>query len=282
MTQNAKTTLSLNLRETRFWASSQQLFVPMGQIRRQTAALFVLWLVTMISLPIVKFLGGEAAVAPTMILCVLVQSGLVLMILYQAWGAAQTVKVVGGIVLITWLAEALGTATGFPFGVYEYTDLFQPQLAHVPLLIPLAWLMMLPAAWAIASRIAGAWSGLAFVGFSALAMTAWDLALDPQMVDWGFWIWAEPSGYFGIPWSNFIGWALTSALITIVVRPSELPTEVLMLIYVLTWILQSMGLLLFWNLPGPAIIGFIAMGSLVWLAWSPQHRRVVCRHSSGF
>jgi hypothetical protein len=70
MTQNAKTTLSLNLRETRFWASSQQLFVPMGQIRRQTAALFVLWLVTMISLPIVKFLGGEAAVAPTMILCV--------------------------------------------------------------------------------------------------------------------------------------------------------------------------------------------------------------------
>ena len=131
----------------------------------------------------------------------------------------------------------------------------------------------LPAAWAIAARIAGAWSGLAFVGFSALAMAAWDLALDPKMVAWGFWVWAEPGGYFGIPWSNFIGWLLTTALITLVVRPGELPTEVLTLIYALTWLLQSMGLLLFWNLPGPAMIAFIAMGSLVWLAWSQQRRR---------
>jgi putative membrane protein len=104
---------------------------------------------------------------------------------------------------------------------------------------------MLPAAWAIAARIAGAWSGPAFVGFSALAMTAWDLALDPQMVAWGFWIWAEPGGYFGIPWSNFIGWVLTTALITVVVRPTELPTEILVLIYTLTWLLQSMVPLLY-------------------------------------
>ena len=273
MTQKAKTTLSLWFAEYRYRASSNQLFMPMGQVSRRTVVLFVLWLLTMIALPIVNFLEGEAALVLAVILCVSTQTSLVLVILYQAWGAARTVRVVGGIVLLAWLAEAIGTATGFPFGAYDYTDLFQPQLAHVPLLIPLAWLMMLPPAWAIASRIAGAWSGPAFVGFSALAMTAWDLALDPQMVAWGFWVWTEPGGYFGIPWLNFIGWALTTALITVIVGPRALPQGLLMSIYVLTWLLQSMGLLFFWNLPGPAIIGFVAMGSLVWVAWSHQRRR---------
>ena len=47
--------------------------------------------------------------------------------------------------MIGWTAEAIGSKTGFPFGAYHYTDRLQPQLLGVPLLIPLAWLMMLPA-----------------------------------------------------------------------------------------------------------------------------------------
>jgi putative membrane protein len=141
----------------------------------------------------------------------------------------------------------------------------------VPLLIPLAWLMMFPAAWAVAYRIVGRWGGVPFVIVSALAMTAWDLFLDPQMVAWGLWTWAEPGGYFGIPWQNYLGWLLATALITAAVRPGDLPTGPFLLIYIVTWLLETIGLLFFWGLPGPALVGFVGMGSLIWLA--RQQRR---------
>jgi putative membrane protein len=91
------------------------------------------------------------------------------------------------------------------------------------------------------------------------------------MVAWGLWTWAKPGGYFGIPWQNYLGWLLAAALITVAVRPHELPTGPFMLIYVVTWLLEAIGLLFFWGLPGPALVGFVGMGSLIWLA--RQQRR---------
>jgi putative membrane protein len=229
--------------------------------------LLAAWTVCMIALPIAKFWGGQAGLVIGLTLSVLAQASLVVTILYQAWGLVRTllaVIIIGG---LSWAVEALGSSTGIPFGVYHYTGLLQPQLAGVPLLIPLAWLMMLPAAWAVASRLAGSHSSWAFVGWSASAMTAWDLFLDPQMVAWGIWAWAEPGGYFGIPWANFLGWLLASALITLVVRPGPLPLAPLLFIYVVTWLLETGGLLFFWGLPGPALAGFAGMGTLIWLVY---------------
>jgi putative membrane protein len=85
------------------------------------------------------------------------------------------------------------------------------------------------------------------------------------MVAWGYWQWATPGGYFGIPWLNFGGWFLSSALITLVARPSALPIKPLLLIYIITWLLQSIGQALFWAMPGPALVGFLVMGSFVLL-----------------
>ena len=250
------------------WFASQKL-----RSERHILLLFSAWVLAMIALPLTQYVWGESIIPASVALTVVAQVGLVLVIIYQAWGATKTIKSVAGIVLLTWAAEAVGTTTGYPFGVYTYTEKLQPQLAHVPLLIPLAWLMMLPPAWSVASRITGGWSGPAFVFFSALAFTFWDLFLDPQMVAWELWLWSEPGGYFGIPWQNFIGWAVTAAVITVIVRPQKLPTGPLLSIYVLTWLLESLGLLFFWNLPGPALVGFMAMGSLIWLALMPQQKR---------
>jgi putative membrane protein len=196
------------------------------------------------------------------------QAGVVVILLYHNWGPIRTLWSVAGIVGLTWAIEAIGSATGVPFGAYHYTDKLQPQVAHVPLLIPLAWLMMLPPAWAVAYQVAGTNRSWTFVAFSALALTAWDLFLDPQMVAWGLWVWENPGGYFGIPWSNYLGWLLASALITVLVQPQNLPVIPLLLIYTITWVLETIGLFFFWGLPGPALVGFVAMGSLVWLAWS--------------
>jgi putative membrane protein len=194
----------------------------------------------------------------------------VLAILYNAWGLARTLKTFALVTILAYLAELLGSTTGFLFGKYHYSDILQPQIAGVPLLIPLAWLMMLPPAWAIAqislprphSRFP-----LYQILLSALAFTAWDLFLDPQMAGWGFWVWEVPGQYFGIPLSNYLGWLVVSALITWVVNPKDLPVGPLALVYVLTWILQTIGQGIFWSQPGPAVVGFIGSGIFVLLAF---------------
>ena len=137
----------------------------------------------------------------------------------------------------------------------------------MPLLVPLAWLMMLPPAWAVAQRITGRVSGVAFVAVSALAFTAWDFYLDPQMVHWGLWVWDVSGPYFGIPLANFAGWLLISALITALARPPALPQTPLIVIYALVWLIEAIGQVFFWGLRGPALFGFIGMGVFVALAW---------------
>ena len=86
------------------------------------------------------------------------------------------------------------------------------------------------------------------------------------MVGWGYWVWAEPGGYFGIPWSNFFGWFVAAALITLIVRPQPLPAGPLLAVYTVTWLLQTGGQTIFWQMPGPALCGFVGMGVFVVLS----------------
>ena len=233
------------------------------------------WVAVMIALPIVGWFGGGAATLTGVLVGVLCQFAIVISVLAGAWGWRRTLQVLVTVVALAWAVEFLGSHTGFPFGVYAYTDKLQPQMGGVPLLIPLAWMMMLPPAWAVAQRMAGprtTWQQhLRFIVLSALAFTAWDLFLDPQMVAWDLWRWANPGGpfplsYFGIPWTNYAGWLVGSALITAIVRPRPLPATPLLLIYTITWALESIGLAFFWGLSGPALVGFVGMGGMLVLA----------------
>lgn len=221
----------------------------------------------MIALPIVRAVANTAVFNWGVTLSVVLQTGAVLAVLHGAWGWRRTLQVAAVVAVLSWAVEFLGSTTGFPFGAYDYTDALQPQLGHVPLLIPLAWFMMLPVAWAIAEHVVGTERRWLFVGVSALALTAWDLFLDPQMVAWGYWVWQNPQGYFGIPWINYFGWFATAALITAVVRPRHLPLLPLLLIYTVTWALESIGLIAFWGLVGPGVVGMLGMGVFVCLGW---------------
>ncbi len=231
--------------------------------------LIVAWLIVMVSLPIVRWTAGDALFNVGVSLSVLVQASAVFVIVCDAWGVKRTAISAVIVALFAWLLEFIGSSTGFPFGDYTYTAALQPQIGHVPLLIPLAWFMMLPVAWAVAELIVGRGNRLRFVLVSALAFTAWDLFLDPQMVGWGYWIWHEPSGYFGIPWSNYLGWLLGAMLMTVVVAPRNLGRVhlPLLLIYTLTWFLESFGLIFFWGQIGPGVVGLLAMGAFLMLAW---------------
>lgn len=242
-------------------------------------AALAVWLLIWIATPVAGRVAGDGILPTIVTLGVVTQAMTTLVVLASRWSqkriACAAVIVLAG----AWAVEALGVATGFPFGHYDYTDALWPQVAGVPLLIPLAWLMMLPPAWAVVAALLGehradGWlHRIAFAALSGLAFTAWDLYLDPQMVGWGLWTWDAPGGYFGIPWVNFAGWWVASSLFTLLVRPQSLPVRPLLVIYTLVWGFQLVGLGIFWGQPGPALAGFVGMGIFVLSAWRQEAQR---------
>jgi putative membrane protein len=242
--------------------------------RKRIPTYFIIsWVLAMVGLPIMKWVWGPKVIPLGLTLGVLLQATAVFLILRDRWRWQKTAGTAVLIAVLTLFVEWLGSTTGFPFGGYDYTTLMQPQIAHVPVLIPFAWFMMLPCAWAVASQIQAQlptrWSNNRWLYplLAGLALTAWDLFLDPQMVAWGLWVWDNPSGYFGIPWSNYLGWLGTAVLLTALIRPQKLPVKPLLIIYTITWFLETFGLLFFWGLAGPALVGGVVMGLFVWLGW---------------
>jgi uncharacterized membrane protein len=133
--------------------------------------------------------------------------------------------------LISMAFEAAGVATGAVYGPYHYTDRLGPKLFDVPLAVPMSWFMVIYPSYALANTLvdghvvskphAGLGRMIGLAALSALAMTAWDLALDPQMVIAGHWVWHVEGAYFGIPVQNFAGWLATTLTVYLAYRALE-------------------------------------------------------------
>jgi uncharacterized membrane protein len=54
---------------------------------------------------------------------------------------------------IGFLAELLGTNTGFPFGKYYYTDFLDPKVFGVPEVVPLIWFVISYLTFSIARNV---------------------------------------------------------------------------------------------------------------------------------
>ncbi|QFZ21550.1 carotenoid biosynthesis protein [Saccharothrix syringae] len=113
------------------------------------------------------------------------------------------------------VAEAVGVRTGFPFGGYAYTGTLGAEVLSVPVLVPMAWVMMAWPALLVGRALGTGWAVVPLAGW---ALASWDVFLDPQMVDAGHWAWTHPTpglpGVDGIPLTNFAGWLLVATLIT--------------------------------------------------------------------
>lgn len=122
--------------------------------------------------------------------------------------------------LISWCFEQVGVATGLVYGAYHYSDKLGPKLGAVPAIIPLAWFMMIYCAWIVAyvllegTNSARSWGGMAARALvAAMAITAWDVVMDPGMARAGNWTWENGGSYFGVPIQNYVGWVLTTLTI---------------------------------------------------------------------
>jgi len=160
--------------------------------------------------------------------------------------------------------EYVGITTGLPFSAYEYSDALQPQVADVPVVVPLAWTMMAYPAWNIAERLSP--SRLLAIPLGAYALTAWDLFLDPQMVSEGYWVWLSDlptlPGIPEIPLANFAGW-LASAMVLMTALSwlprRETPQGVPAVLYGWTWIGGVIANAFFFGRPLVALWGGLAM-----------------------
>jgi putative membrane protein len=220
----------------------------------------VVWFVAMAAVPIIAGSRQERARERAISLGVVAQVSVIIVILFAHWPVMSAVRAILFVPVLGWIAEVIGSSTGIPFGRYHYTAALQPQIRHVPLAIPAAWLMMMPPAWAIADlAVPGApwWLSAVIAG---AAFTAWDIYLDPHLVQWKFWEWDKPGRfYLGIPLTNFFGWFLWASIITAAVQPETLVGTPIWLVYVLTWLFQFGGHLVFWKMPVSAVVGFVAM-----------------------
>ncbi|TBL32840.1 carotenoid biosynthesis protein [Verrucosispora sp. SN26_14.1] len=174
--------------------------------------------------------------------------------------------------------EALGVATGFPFGSYDYSGQLGPKLAGVPLIIPLAWTWMAWPAWLVATRLttritvaAGRWRWPTRIALATLGLATWDLFLDPQMVAEGHWVWRDPTpalpGLPGIPISNYLGWLLFAVLMMSALRPLAGPAvdttdatdTPLYALYLWTYGSSVLAHAVFLDLPASALWGAAGM-----------------------
>jgi putative membrane protein len=127
---------------------------------------------------------------------------------------------------MTFLLEAIGTATGLIFGPYTYGQTLGFKLFGVPLLIAFNWLIVILAgvqvAWKVQQRVRwlghSPWVPAIFTGLFAMAF---DYILEPTAIRLDYWTWQSQS----VPLQNYLAWFLIAAVAAFSFRILKLRTE---------------------------------------------------------
>ncbi len=185
----------------------------------------------------------------------------------RRWGGRRAGTAAAATAIGTTAVERVGTATGFPFGRYDYTCALKPQVAHVPAIVPLAWFALgLPARETAHAALGTRSTPASRIVLGSAALTAWDLFLDPQMVGEGYWRWAKRGVYRGIPLTNYLGWFITGlgvmALLEAALPPADDPRDAdgaLVGEYAYMGVMETIGFARYFRDPVVAIVGGLGM-----------------------
>jgi len=196
-----------------------------------------------------------------------------LVLAIHAWGGRRAALAFGFVAVGTLLVERVGHTTGFPFGEYDYTGALQPAIGGVPVIVPLAWFAMGVPALEVGRAVTRHAAGAVLVG--AVALTGWDLFLDPQMVEEGYWAWDVDGAYEGIPLSNYAGWLGVGVVVLAVlgrIRPAVPAAVPLLALYTWWAVMSTIGFLVFFGRPLVGVVGGVGMGACAALAWARRER----------
>ncbi len=124
--------------------------------------------------------------------------------------------------VITFIIENIGAATGFPFGHYHFeVGAGLPHVGRIPIIVGPLWFGAGYFSWVVATtlldnadrRLDRAFNVFALPVVAAFVMTQWDLVMEPSAATIArAWVWHGGGGDFGVPLSNYGGWLLTSWL----------------------------------------------------------------------
>lgn len=107
------------------------------------------------------------------------------------------------------LIETAAIITGFPYGHFGYSDALGYRiLGYAPWTVAFAWAPLMLGAFAVAAAVAK--DRLSRIALSVFLLTAFDLVLDPGAVFLKFWQYENGGWYYGVPWTNFAGWLVSS------------------------------------------------------------------------
>lgn len=194
---------------------------------------------------------------------------------YHRWRGLFIVGVL--VPVIGWGAERIGSTTGIPFGEYVYTDALGPLVLGVPLVIPLAWAMMAYPSYVAASTLVTNTRWLVPV-VTAWSLMAWDVFLEPMMVELNAWRWTTTSpalpGSPDIPVVNYAGWfgvglVIGAVLLAVPARRASAAQPATLYL----WVFASSVLAsaVFFDRPGPTLVGGVAMALVAlpfgWRLW---------------
>jgi len=124
----------------------------------------------------------------------------------REWRGAPLLVLSG--MLAGFFSELAGLSLGLPFGRYTYLKFEEARLLGVPVPVVFAWGIYLYVSYL--ASIALAAGRRARLLLAPALMVLLDLAVDPVMVEAGFWRWYGGGPWFGIPTENFAGWYLVS------------------------------------------------------------------------
>ena len=194
------------------------------------------------------------------------------------WGIKRALFAVVAVVGFTWLLEMVGSSTGIPFGSYDYSTLLRPQVGGVPVVVPFAWLALAVPAREVA-RVLGCRLVWQRVMVGSLALTAWDVFLDPQMTAEGYWRWAVDGWYRGIPTTNYLGWMIGGAVVMwileFVLPHRDGPLSVTPVVhYAVVGVMETVAFAIFFDDLVVAMAGAVAMLPISVLALARMRRQL--------
>lgn len=106
------------------------------------------------------------------------------------------------IIVLGFLVELIGVATGFPFGFYSYSDVLGFQLYNTPVIMGINWGMLVYAGTLLFHPMKI--SDWLKPVLSGILLVILDIFIEPFAIKWNLWQWNETVP----PLQNYLSWTI--------------------------------------------------------------------------